>query len=67
MMLQRGGMNVGPTDRIGLSGAAPVESAAGDGVSGAGGVPAPVVAAPFFAVAAGLFAASGRAIFLALS
>src|SRR5580704_15090282 len=59
-------MKVGPIDRIGLSGAAPVESAAG-GLSGAGGVPAPVVAAPFFAVATGLLPASGRAIFLALS
>jgi hypothetical protein len=62
-------MKVGPTERIGLSPAAPVESAAGADVSGAGAaaVPAVAFAAPFLAVTGAVFAASGRAIFLALS
>jgi len=55
-------MKVGPTERIGLlSEAAPVERAAGAAASGAGAAVVP----PFFA--AGPFAASGRAIFFALS
>src|SRR5450756_2151516 len=61
-------MKVGPTDRIGLSPAAPFETVAGADASGAVGVPAVVAgAAPFLAVAGGPFAAGGRAIFFALS
>src|SRR5476649_2860176 len=56
-------MKVGPTDRIGLSAAAPFETVAGADASGAGAVGV----APFFAVAGGPFAAGGRAIFFALS
>src|SRR5450759_5933616 len=61
-------MKVGPTDRIGLSAAAPFETVAGADASGAGAVGvAAVGAAPFLAVAGGPFAAGGRAIFFALS
>src|SRR5260221_13532718 len=64
-------MKVGPTERIGLSPAAPLEAVAGADVSGAGAagvvVAAAAGAAPFFAVAGGPFAAGGRAIFFALS
>src|SRR5260370_42300626 len=68
--LYRAGINVGPTDRIGLSPAAPVEAVAGGAVSAAGaggGLAAAVLGAPFFPVDAGAFGAGGRAIFFALS
>src|SRR5260370_26884958 len=67
--LYRAGINVGPTDRIGLSPAAPVETVAGGAVSapGAGGGLAPAVfGAPFFPVVGGAFGARGRDIFFAL-
>src|SRR4051812_13082518 len=64
-------MKVGPTERIGLSLPAPVESPGGAEASGAaaGGALAVVAggAAPFLAEAGAAFAAGGRAIFFALS
>src|SRR4051812_40378822 len=64
-------MKVGPTERIGLSPGAPVESVAGAGAgasaAGAAGVLAVAPAAPFFAAVGAPFAAGGRAIFFALS
>src|SRR5260370_40607508 len=69
--IYRAGINVGPTDRIGLSPAAPVETVAGGAVSApgaGGGLAAAVFGAPFFPVVGGPFAAgSGRDIFFALS
>src|SRR5258707_12257181 len=66
----RAGINVGPTDRMGLSPAASVETGAGGAVSAAGaggGLAAAVLGAPFFPVVDGAFGAGGRAIFFALS
>src|SRR5258708_22917652 len=68
-----GGMKAGPTERIGLSEAAPVDVAAGGDAWGWGGVAGgvvavPAVAPPFLVAAAGAaFGGGGRAIFFALS